>query len=118
MSRPVQTAVVTPADYVSPAFALLVVLLLGLCGRWVFAPNIRRNRKDYGLLVPVATITVKADAEAVRDRLQTAGLRATLGASHTITHVSAQGFATTQPPGHHVLVFPQDLERARNVLSP
>ena len=82
---------VSPLDYLSPLFALLMVGVLVLISRWVFAPNIRGSRKDYGLLVPVVTITAKADAEAVRDRLQAAGLRATLGASHAITHVSGAG---------------------------
>jgi hypothetical protein len=108
---------VTGADYLEPLIALLVVCLLGVLGRWVFAPNYRKHRKDYGLLVPVATITARAEAERVRDRLRAAGLRATLGDSNAITRVTHDGFAIPQPPGHHVLVFPQDYERAKNVLS-
>jgi hypothetical protein len=114
----VHTREVTPLDYVSPLFALMCVIGLGFAGRWVFAPNIRKHRKDYGLLVPIVTITAKVEAEAVRDRLIAAGLRATLGESHAITRVSHDGFVVKQPPGHHVLVFPQDVERAKNVLSP
>lgn len=106
------------ADYLSPVFALLVVAILALVSRWVFAPNYRKHKKDYGLLVPVATITVKADAEAVRDQLRAAGLRATLGDSHAITRVTHDGYAIKQPPGHHVLVFPADYERAKTVLAP
>lgn len=113
----VHTGGVTLADYLSPLFALLVVAMLALLSRWVFAPNYRRHKKDYGLLVPVATITVKAEAEAVRDQLKAAGLSATLGDAHAVTRVTHDGYAIKQPPGHHVLVFPTDYERARTVLA-
>lgn len=104
-------------EYFAPLLALAVVVVLGLISRWVFAPNIRGSRKDYGLLVPVATLTAKADAEQARDRLTAAGIRATLGPSHQMAFVDARGFATVRPPGHHVLVFPQDRDRATSVLG-
>lgn len=106
-----------PVEYFAPLLALAAVVVLGVVSRWVFAPNIRRSRKDYGLLVPVATLTAKPDAERARDRLAAAGIRATLGPSHQMAFVDARGFATVRPPGHHVLVFPQDRDRAANVLS-
>jgi hypothetical protein len=104
-------------EYFAPLLALAVVIVLGVVSRWVFAPNIRSSRKDYGLLVPVATLTVKSEAEHARDRLTAVGIRATLGPSHQMAFVDARGFATVRPPGHHVLVFPQDCDRAANVLS-
>lgn len=105
-------------DYYAPLLALGAVVVLGLVSRWVFAPNIRGHRKEYGLLVPVVTLTAKADAERARDRLAAAGIRATLGPSHQVAFVDAKGFATVRPPGHHVLVFPQDATRAETVLHP
>ena len=104
-------------EYFAPLLALAVVVVLGVVSRWVFAPNIRGGRKDYGLLVPVATITAKPEAERARDQLTAAGIRATLGPSHQMAFVDARGFATVRPPGHHVLVFPQDRDRAAHVLS-
>ena len=104
-------------EYFAPLLALAVVVVLGLVSRWVFAPNIRSSRKDYGLLVPVVTVTAKSEAEQARDKLAAAGIRATLGASHQMAFVDARGFATVRPPGHHVLVFPQDRDRAAAVLS-
>ena len=101
----------------APLLALVAVVVLGVLSRWVFAPNVRR-RKDYGLLVPVATITVKADAERVRDRLTEAGVRATVGTTHQKALVDRQGFATVTPAGHVVLVWPDDLARARALLAP
>ncbi len=117
MSQGEHTGTVTASDYLAPLFALIAVCGLGLLGRWVFAPNYRKDRKDYGLLVSVATITGQADAERARDALTAAGLRATLGESHATVRVTHDGHAFPQPPGHHVLVFPQDELRARNLLD-
>lgn len=114
--RAVQTDGVTAADYLGPFFALMVLGVLLLVSRWVFAPNYRKHRKDYGLLVPVVTITLKTEAEAARNRLQAAGLRATIGPIHQKAYVK-DGYATVTPPGHAVLVFPDDVDRARVLLA-
>ena len=117
MSQGAHTEGVTASDYLAPLFALIAVGGLGILGRWVFAPNYRKHRKDYGLLVAVATITDQAEAERARAALMAAGMRATLGESHATVRVTSDGHAFPQPPGHHVLVFPQDELRARNVLD-
>lgn len=104
-------------EYFASLLAFGVVVVLGLISRWVFAPNVRPGSKDYGLLVPVATITLEREAQLARDRLASAGIRATLGPAHQMAFVDARGFATVRPPGHHVLVFPQDEERAAAVLG-
>lgn len=99
-----------------PLLALGLVVLLGVVGRWVFGTG--RGRRDYGLLVPVVTTTAGRDAEAARQRLATAGIRSTLGEAPRTAYVDAKGFATVRPAGRLVLVFPDDLERARLVLHP
>lgn len=98
----------------APLLALALVALLGVVGRWVFGTG--RDRRDYGLLVPVVTEAAGRDAEDARRRLATAGIRSTLGDAPRTAYVDTKGFATVRPAGHHVLVFPDDLERARLVL--
>lgn len=105
-------------DYtVGPFVALLVVGVLMLALRWTWSPHPGITRREYGLLVPVVTLTDLPAAELARDRLRRVGIRATLGDAHAVTHVTAQGHAVVRPPGHHVLVFPTDLARARSTLS-
>lgn len=89
------------------AFAALGVLVLLL--RWAFGHGsslVERKPQsggtaEYGLLVPAVEPPTFVEAEIARRRLVDAGLRATLA-------------PTTQGPA--VMVFPQDLEKARSVL--
>jgi hypothetical protein len=84
------------------AGALLVIVLM--C-RWVFSTSHRDARRmvapqprDYGLLVPVASVRTTADAEMLRAVLRDGGIRCTVTADE-------------------VLVFPADLTRARDLVS-
>lgn len=101
---------------VAPLVSLggLVVILL-LC-RWVFAPPSRSTarastrsaralssrRGDYGLLVPVASVRTRDDAEMLRGVLARAGIRCTV---------------VEDGAGADVLVFPADSLRARDLVS-
>jgi len=95
------------------AFAALVVLIL-IC-RWVFSTTHRDERTarrlvalaaprggDYGLLVPIATVRTRADAEMLRAVLREAGIRCTVSADDE---------------GADVLVFRADALRARDLVS-
>ena len=95
------------------ACAALVVILL-MC-RWVFSTKDRDRRAarrvqsagqtrtaDYGLLVPIATVKTRADAEMLRGVLTAAGIRCTVAADAT---------------GADVLVFRSDALRARDLVS-
>lgn len=92
-----------------PLVALGSVAVLVLLLRWTFSRGgsfvERRPRSgavtDYGLLVPVAEPATFAEAELIRARLVSQGVRATLA-------------PTTQGP--RVLVFPQDASVARALL--
>ena len=95
------------------AVAALGVLIL-LC-RWVFSTSARdartaaqqraaRARGDYGLLVPIATVRTRADAEMLRAVLRDAGIRCTLSEGD-------------QPGQHALLVFRDDALRARDLVS-
>lgn len=92
--------------------ALLVIILL--C-RWVFSTTHRDKRTarrtamaaasrggDYGLLVPVATVRTRDDAEMLRSVLREAGIRCTVSAD---------------ADGAEVLVFRADALRARDLVS-
>lgn len=90
------------------SFALLIIVLI--C-RWVFSTTHRDDRTaqrlikaqssgDYGLLVPVATVRTRDDAEMLRGVLSAEGIRSTLGDS-----------------GREVLVFRADATRARGLVS-
>jgi hypothetical protein len=85
---------------VGPVIALLTVALIGVFLRWAFssgssAPTQAREE----LLTPVATLTRRESALALRAVLSDAGIRSTI----------------REPAAHRadVLVFPEDLERAR-----
>jgi hypothetical protein len=95
---------------VGPASALLALGVILLICRWVFAPPkrttrpvIRPSRGDYGLLVPVATTRAADDAQALRRRLEAAGIRCTV----------ADG---EQPDTWLVLVFRHDADRAEGLV--
>jgi hypothetical protein len=94
-----------------PIVAMAVVGVLALILRWVVptrppgataARLEARMRRDYGLLVPVATPQDETEAEFVRSTLARFGIRTTLARTHS---------------GLRVLVFPEDAARARSVLQ-
>ena len=93
------------------AMAALGVIIL-MC-RWVFSTDQRDDRTqrrldkiaahgDLGLLVPVATVRTRDDAEMLRDVLVAAGVRAGISGEADILEV---------------MVFSKDLERARGLVS-
>lgn len=98
-----------------PLIAIVAMIVIVLICRWVFATDHRehraarraeqlRSRGDYGLLVPVATVRTRDDAELLRTVLQEAGIRGTVAAGEL--------------PGELVvLVFRADAPRARTLVS-
>lgn len=95
---------------VGPLIAFGVVGILVLLLRWAFrsggsvvARPVTSGRVDeYGLLVSVAAPSNYVEAEIVRRSLEDARIRATL--AHTLA-------------GPRILVFPDDVDRARELLS-
>jgi hypothetical protein len=99
-----------PSDGFAELGALGVVVVLALAARWVFRPSrpnrtIRRvdasDARELGLLMVVAT-RERAQAQADQARLAGAGIRAS-------TSARSDG-------RFDLLVFAQDLERARELL--
>ncbi|WP_380168806.1 hypothetical protein [Jannaschia sp. R86511] len=92
-----------------PLVALVVVLVLVLLLRWTFTrgrslverPARPGGEQDYGLLTAVAAPATFVEAELLRQRLLTHGIRATLA-------------PTTAGP--RVMVFPGDVDLAHEVL--
>jgi hypothetical protein len=92
-----------------PLVALVVVLVLVVLLRWTFSRGrslVERrsnpgDEKDYGLLTPVAAPGSFVEAEVLRQRLVSHGIRATLA-------------PTTAGP--RVMVFDGDVARAQEVL--
>jgi hypothetical protein len=91
------------------AFGVIGVLILVL--RWAYSSRrdsllsglTRRGKEsDYGLLVPVSAPTSQVAGEHARQRLEAAGIKATL---------------TRTDSGLRLLVFPADLDMARKVLK-
>jgi hypothetical protein len=85
---------------VGPVIALVMVALISVFLRWAFASSGTSTPVDrHELLTPVATLTRRESALALRAVLSDAGIRSTI----------------RQPAAHRadVLVFPEDLERAR-----
>jgi hypothetical protein len=85
---------------VGPVIALLAVGLLAVFLRWAFASGSSAappTREE--LLTPVATLTRRESALALRAVLSDAGIRSTI----------------REPAAHRadVLVFPEDLDQAR-----
>ena len=100
---------------VGPLVSLGALVVICLLCRWVFSTSHRDKRKvdrtasvvasrrgDYGLLVPIASVRTRDDAEMLRTVLATAGIRCTI---------------TTDADGADVLVFRQDALRARDLVS-
>jgi hypothetical protein len=88
---------------------IVVVVLLIVVMRWVFKPSTPRRgipprSGDRGLLRPVHTTATTAEARAFRAVLSDAGIRSTMGQD-------ADGQV-------EVLVFAEDLDRARSLLPP
>ncbi|MGY1803470.1 hypothetical protein ACI78T_09320 [Blastococcus sp. SYSU D00922] len=96
---------------VGPAVAFAVLGLLALFMRWAFGTGYGRDRRrqpttpgaDDGLLTPVATLTRRESALALRAVLSDAGIRSTV----------------RYPAPHRadVLVFPEDAARARSLAA-
>lgn len=111
--------VTQPATHVllAPLMAVLVLGVLVLLTRWVFgARGVRllRPRADYGLLTPVARLGDRASAEAARARLGEYGIRGTVVPAGL--GFDAQG-RPWSPESAQILVFPDDADRAREVLQ-
>ena len=84
---------------VGPVIALIALALIAVFLRWAFASGSSAPRSREELLTPVATLTRKESALALRAVLSDAGIRSTI----------------REPAAHRadVLVFPEDLDRAR-----
>jgi hypothetical protein len=84
---------------VGPVIALLALALIGVFLRWAFASGSSAPAAREELLTPVATLTRRESALALRAVLSDAGIRSTI----------------REPAAHRadVLVFPEDLDRAR-----
>jgi hypothetical protein len=91
------------------AFAVIGLLILVL--RWAYSsrrdsllsrPVQRGAESDYGLLVPVAAPQSQVAGVRARQRLEAAGVKATL---------------TRTDVGLRLLVFPDDVELARKILN-
>jgi len=92
---------------VGPVVAVVVLLLLALFMRWAFGPGAGRRPSapaGDGLLTPVATVPRREQALMLRAVLSDAGIRST---------VRDRG-----PLQVDVLVFPEDLPRARALAAP
>lgn len=90
-----------------PGVAVAAMGVIALICRWVFSTGNRQPsrpspRGDLGLLVPVATVRTRDDAEMLRDLLRDAGVRASVSEDELELHV---------------LVFGKDLERARQLVA-
>ncbi len=92
---------------VGPVIATVVVVLLGLFMRWAFDSGDRRRPPrfpaDDGLLTPVATLSRRESALALRAVLSDAGIRSTI--------------RFPAPHRADVLVFPEDADRARELAA-
>ncbi len=91
--------------------AIAAMGFLALVCRWVFATDHRpaplvprRSTGDYGLLVPVATVRTRDDADMLREVLTAAGIQANVTAGEL-------------PEEYVVLVFREDLPRARQLVA-
>jgi hypothetical protein len=96
-----------------PVVAAAALGIIILICRWVFSTDHRDDRTqrrlervvahgDFGLLVPVATVRTRDDAEMLRDVLIAAGVRAGISGEADILEV---------------MVFSKDLARARGLVS-
>ena len=89
---------------VGPFIAVLVVGLIGLFLRWASASGSAPSaQRGDGLLTPVAPLTRRESALALRAVLSDAGIRSTI--------------RCPAPHRADVLVFPEDAARARSLAS-
>jgi len=93
-----------------PIIAFAVVGALAAILRWTFDPNLSRKQAeifsepaDYGLLSVAAVVETQAEARATQQRLDAAGIRATL--------------APTTDGRVNVLVFETELDAARRLVG-
>lgn len=103
---------------VGPLVAVMALGVIVLLCRWVFSTSTRDARMaaqarrasaqgDYGLLVPIATVRTRDDAEMLRTVLSDARIRCTLTEA-----------GPSEPSGAWtVLVFRADALRARDLVS-
>jgi hypothetical protein len=94
-----------------PGVAVAAMGVIALICRWVFSTENRETRRleralstrgDLGLLVPVATVRTRDDAEMLRDVLRDAGVRASVSEDELEVQV---------------LVFAKDADAARRLVS-
>jgi len=92
-------------EAVGPGLLLLVLALLVVLLRWTYGSRPARGtaeRRDYGLLQPVARAADEQTARALQDLLAGAGIRSTL--AH-------------RPGAVDVLVFGSDAETAHRLVA-
>ena len=103
-----------------PLMAVLALGVIVLLCRWVFSTSTRdqrralqsdrsRTRADFGLLVPVAAVRSRDDADMLRGLLLDAGIRCTVSA--------ADAPPGAPPSAWTVLVFREDALRASELVS-
>ncbi len=117
---------------IGPLEVCIVLAGLVLVLRWVYSVRRRaerlareRSRRDFGLLVPAVTLPRASDARHRQEVLSAYGIRATLAPAMGPDHgepviVTARGHVMPRRTGRigtHVLVFPADLDRARELLA-
>jgi hypothetical protein len=92
---------------VGPTIAFLALALIALFMRWAFGTGDGRRpaqaSDDDGLLTPVATLSRRESALALRAVLSDAGIRSTV--------------RCPAPHRADVLVFPEDAPRARSLAA-
>jgi hypothetical protein len=101
-----------PMEFVmGPVAALVVMGVIALICRWVFSTDGRdarrlekalSTRRDLGLLVPIAGVRTRDDAEMLCEVLREAGVRASISEDELEVQV---------------LVFAKDAEQARRLVS-
>ncbi len=95
---------------VGPTIAFIVVGLLALVLRWAFSHGssvvAKKPRagapEEYGLLVPVASPPTFVEGEILRRTLEDAGIKVTV---------------TETLEGPRLMVFPEDADRARELIA-
>lgn len=99
-----------------PVVAMGAVGVLILLSRWAFGtgsrPPVRVRQTgspDYGLLLPVATVRSREDADMLRQLLADAGIRGTV--------VAVPAEADRAHGGFQLLVFPSSAPEARKLLA-
>lgn len=113
-------------DAAAFVFALAIALSLGFVARWVYGPTSAQRRRrdklaqarDFGLLVPLITLPARQAAERGREQLVAHGIRATVAQVPDGPLQVTRGGELLRPiGGHQILVFPDDVARATQVLE-